>query len=347
MQTRTMKTLMCCLGLICGCRYDAAAGSKSEVDQTRSQQLLFTVLNAALNGTGWLYDEHQKVAFADLPPEFKAAYDTSEFRDERGEEAEKATETDVIRYDIDQDGAVEYFVFDGFCGTSDSGWIIFTQKDKKWVKIGEEYGELKKMTHPKEKGLIISNRNGYNFRSFYYYELEKGTLVMKLKLEITYDHPEEGCPLGEKTVDLKITYQYSKGEVPHKDAVVRLRKAAKQGDALAQNVLGRCYSLQGNVEEKELMPCVNLVAEAIRREWDKEVFKWRPGLQTIQVELQLEPGGVVQGFLIRRGSGDAEVDRTARRALSRLRKIPGLSASFVQQFPTLPIAMDPVAPVGE
>ncbi len=99
---------------------------------------------------------------------------------------------------------------------------------------------------------------------------------------------------------------------------------------------------RNQIANDEVTRCVSVVAQAIRREWDKESFKWHPGLQAVQVELQLGPGGVVRGFRIIGGSGDAEVDRTARSALNRLKYIPGLSASFIQQFATLPVAMEPV-----
>ncbi len=99
---------------------------------------------------------------------------------------------------------------------------------------------------------------------------------------------------------------------------------------------------KNQIANDEVTRCVSVVAQAIRREWDKESFKWHPGLQAIQVELQLGPGGAVRGFRIRGSSGDAEVDRTARSALNRLKYIPGLSASFIRQFSTLPVAMEPV-----
>ncbi len=101
----------------------------SEVGLTRSRQLFLTVLDAALNDEAWY--ESQEVAFADLPTAFKVAYDDSEFRGDRGEEAQKATKTNVMRYDMDQDGSVEYFVYSGFCGMHDTGWMILTKKDGK------------------------------------------------------------------------------------------------------------------------------------------------------------------------------------------------------------------------
>lgn len=98
---------------------------------------------------------------------------------------------------------------------------------------------------------------------------------------------------------------------------------------------------RNQVATSEAQRCVSVIAQAIRREWDKESFKWFPGLQPLQVELKLGPGGAVQGYRILVGSGDPDVDRTAQNALSRLRTIPGLSATFLQQFPVLAILMEP------
>lgn len=100
---------------------------------------------------------------------------------------------------------------------------------------------------------------------------------------------------------------------------------------------------RNQIAHDEVTRCVSLVAQAIRREWDKETFKWHPGLQALRVELQLGPDGRVRGFRIVSGSGDGEVDRTARNALARLASIPGLSATFLRTFATLPVEMEPVA----
>ena len=87
--------------------------------------------------------------------------------------------------------------------------------------------------------------------------------------------------------------------------------------------------------------CVSLIAQAIRREWDKESFKWYPGLKPLQVSLKLGPGGRVLGFRILVGSVDGDVDRTANSALNRLKSIPGLSATFIEHFPEIALLMEP------
>jgi hypothetical protein len=99
---------------------------------------------------------------------------------------------------------------------------------------------------------------------------------------------------------------------------------------------------RNQIAASEEQRCVSLIAQAIRREWDKESFKWYPGLQPLAVELNLGPGGTVRGFRILRGSGDADVDRTAQSALRRLTRISGLSASFLEKFSTLSLQMEPV-----
>ena len=48
-------------------------------------------------------------------------------------------------------------------------------------------------------------------------------------------------------------------------------------------------------------------------------------------------------FVAKTGSGDGEVDRTARSALNRLQSIPGLSADFLREFATLAVRMEPTA----
>lgn len=95
------------------------------------------------------------------------------------------------------------------------------------------------------------------------------------------------------------------------------------------------------IANDEVTRCYSLVSQAIKREWNKESFSWHPSLQALKVELQLGPGGAVRGFRIISGSGDAEVDNTARSALNRLRVIPGLSSMFLQKYSTLPVSMEP------
>ena len=107
---------------------------------------------------------------------------------------------------------------------------------------------------------------------------------------------------------------------------------------------GYRYGARNQIATSEAQRCVSLIQAAIRREWNKESFKWYSGLRPIQVDFQLGPGGVVRGFAIRAGSGDADVDRTAQSALRRLKasgRIDGLSAQFLEQYPELTIVMEP------
>lgn len=98
---------------------------------------------------------------------------------------------------------------------------------------------------------------------------------------------------------------------------------------------------RNQIANDEVTRCISVIAAAIRREWNKESFKWYAGLKPLQVVLQLGPGGRVRGFQITSGSGDGDVDRTAVSALRRLTSIPGLSATFLDQFPQLGIVMEP------
>lgn len=100
---------------------------------------------------------------------------------------------------------------------------------------------------------------------------------------------------------------------------------------------------RNQIANDEATRCVSLVAQAIRREWDKESFNWNPGLRAIRVELQFGSGGVIRSFRVLQGSGDGEVDRTARNALTRLRSVPGLSATFLEVASTFFVSMEPVS----
>lgn len=102
--------------------------------------------------------------------------------------------------------------------------------------------------------------------------------------------------------------------------------------------IGARNQLAGSEEQR----CVSLIKRAIQTEWDKETFNWFPGLTPLQVQLRLGPGGRVLGFRIVGLSGSAEVDRTARAALDRVRTINGLSRQFIEQFPEIQVEMKPV-----
>ena len=112
-----------------------------------------------------------------------------------------------------------------------------------------------------------------------------------------------------------------------------------------QKLMNQGYVIgsRNQIAKDELTRCVTLIQQAIRREWDKESFNWNPGLGAIKVELQFGPGGVIRNFRILQGSGDGEVDRTARNALTRLRSVPGLSATFLEVASTFLVSMEPVS----
>lgn len=100
---------------------------------------------------------------------------------------------------------------------------------------------------------------------------------------------------------------------------------------------------KNQIAQNEVQLCASYIKRAIMAEWDKESFKWYPGLSAIHVALSLGPGGAVRGFRIVHSSGDADVDRTANNALRRLRRIYGLTAAFLEQFPEVTIEMTPVS----
>ena len=106
---------------------------------------------------------------------------------------------------------------------------------------------------------------------------------------------------------------------------------------------GYRYGSRNQIASSEGQRCVSLIADAIRKEWDKESFSWHMGLRPIEMKLKLGAGGVVRGFSIKSGSGDESVDRTAQNALARLkgRSIPGLTSEFIKQYPELDLYMEP------
>ena len=143
----------------------------------------------------------------------------------------------------------------------------------------------------------------------------------------------------ERPPDLKIpdnVKKFGKGTAADKPlSNIDMKKLLEQGYR---------YGARNQLATSEAQRCVSLIQAAIRREWNKESFKWYSGLRPIQVDFQLGPGGVVRGFAIRSGSGDADVDRTAQSALRRLKangRIDGLSKDFLEQFPELTIVMEP------
>ena len=142
----------------------------------------------------------------------------------------------------------------------------------------------------------------------------------------------------ERPPDLKIpdnVKKFGKGtaaDKPLKD--IDMKKMLDQGYR---------YGARNQLATSEEQRCVSLIRRAILREWNKESFKWYSGLRPIQVNLQLGSGGRVSGFSILSGSGDADVDRTAKSALNRLKgqQVPGLTAQFIGQYPNLTIVMEP------
>jgi hypothetical protein len=102
--------------------------------------------------------------------------------------------------------------------------------------------------------------------------------------------------------------------------------------------IGARNQLAGN----ELQRCVSVIASAVRREWSKESFSWHPGLRSILVTLVFGPNGTIKKWTIVSGSGEAEVDRTVRNALSRLKRVAGLSHEFLSQHSEITVELKPV-----
>ena len=136
-----------------------------------------------------------------------------------------------------------------------------------------------------------------------------------------------------KKIDPPPTKTYGKATAADKPlSPEEFKKLMNQGYRI-----GARNQLAGSEEQR----CISLIAQAIKREWAKESFKWYNGLEPLVVSLSLGPGGRVTGFQIVKGSGDPSVDRTAQSALRRLDRIIGLSSTFIEQNSTLQILMEP------
>lgn len=162
---------------------------------------------------------------------------------------------------------------------------------------------------------------------------EKIDLRKKAKL-VTKPAKEEKPDLRKNAKLIKTPRRTGKGTAAD--------KPLSQAEFITKMNEGYRIGARNQIAASEEQRCKSLIAQTIYREWNKESFKWYPSLKLIEVELKFGPGGTVRGFRILRGSGDADVDRTAQSALRRLTRISGLSAPFLEKFPTFSIWMAPV-----
>lgn len=105
---------------------------------------------------------------------------------------------------------------------------------------------------------------------------------------------------------------------------------------------GYKFGSKNQIAANEVQRCVSVIGEAIKKEWNKESFNWYPGLKPIQVTLRFGSGGTITKWNIVSSSGDNDVDRTARNALTRLRRISGLSMEFLSKYSEITVEMKPV-----
>lgn len=177
--------------------------------------------------------------------------------------------------------------------------------------------------------------------------------VTKKKVEKKKEKPKKKEP-----VDLRKNAKLVKTPATPTDLRTRARKidvppTRRYGKATAhekplspqeiQKLLnqGYRYGSRNQLAANEEQLCVSMIRAAIEREWRKEAFTWHPGLSPVEVALALGPGGRVKGFDIIKSSGDRSIDQTVQRALRRIRTIPGLTKTFLDQFPTIAIEMEP------
>ena len=164
---------------------------------------------------------------------------------------------------------------------------------------------------------------------------EKPNLRDKAKLIKTPPKPKERLDLRDKAKKVDAPPAKKFGKATAAD------KPLSPEEFMRKMNEGYRIGARNQIATSEEQRCVSLIAQAIKREWNKESFKWYPGLKPLQVSLKLGAGGRVLGFSILNGSGDRDVDRTAQSALSRLKSIPGLSATFLEHFPEIALLMEP------
>ena len=191
--------------------------------------------------------------------------------------------------------------------------------------------EVKKNVDVKSKDALVK----VNERK----EIKRGELKQRKRPQAIERPAPQRVPDVERPPDLKIPDSiktFGKGTAAEKPLEnIDLNKMLNQGYRLGAH---------NQIATSEAQRCASLIKEAIHREWNKESFNWHSGLRPIKVNFQLGAGGVVRGFAILSGSGDADVDHTALSALRRLREkggIPALSKSFIDQYPQLTVTMEP------
>ena len=184
-------------------------------------------------------------------------------------------------------------------------------------------------------------------------KVERGELKNKAKLQKTPPKPQKPEPKLKDTAKLnKVPAPPAPPPPPDikiPDSVRDFGKGTASEDPLKNIDMkkmleqGYRYGARNQLATSEEQLCLSLIKRAINREWDKESFNYHEGLRNIQVKLQLGIDGKVRGFMVLSGSGDADVDRTAHNALTRLRgtKINGLTEQFLTKYPELNTVMEP------
>ncbi|MBR1870265.1 MAG: hypothetical protein IJ802_00365 [Kiritimatiellae bacterium] len=101
---------------------------------------------------------------------------------------------------------------------------------------------------------------------------------------------------------------------------------------------GATNSLPKNEGER----CFGVIKRTIDREWSRESFTWYAGLRSGIVEIQLGKDGTLRGWRLAGTTGSAEVDNSIRRAMTRIERFHGLTATFISTYPVISIELKPV-----
>ena len=119
-------------------------------------------------------------------------------------------------------------------------------------------------------------------------------------------------------------------------------KPLSQEEFMKKMMEGYRVGSRNQIANDEATRCISLITAAIRRECEKDSFKWHQNLGSVQLELKFGAGGRILGYKLVGSSGDAGIDQMVLRAVGRLGSIAGLSAPFLEQYPVVGALIEPL-----